>query len=261
MNQWLELRGRLAPKIDLAIAAGGFVALVALWQVVCVVGNVSPAILPSPWSVLMAFPELHFQDALVRNTVYSIRLNLLGYGQAILIALPLGLAIGLQPVLRALTLRYVNAVRFVPLTAVTGLFIAWFGIEELMRVQFLAFGILVYLLPVVIQRVDETLEVYVQTVKTLGAGRWQTIRRVFIPSVTSAVSDDARVLVAISWTYIIVAEVVNMSRGVGAMAYMAARQSRIDKVFAVLLVIIAVGFVQDRVFQWLDRQLFPHKRA
>lgn len=261
MNQWLELRGRLAPKVDLAIASGGFFFLVALWQLACMVGNISPAILPSPMRVLMAFPELHFQDALVRNTAYSIKLNLLGYGQAILVAVPLGLAIGMQPVLRALSLRYVNAVRFVPLTAVTGLFIAWFGIDDLMRVQFLAFGILVYLLPVVIQRVDETLEVYVQTVKTLGAGRWQTVRRVFIPSVCSAISDDARVLVAISWTYIIVAEVVNMSRGVGALAFMSARQSRIDKVFAVLLVIVAVGFVQDRIFRWLDHQLFPHKRA
>lgn len=261
MSQWNELRGRLSPSLDLAIAASGFAFIVALWQTICVVGNVSPAILPSPWSVLKAIPELHFEDALVRNTLYSIKLNLLGYGQAIAIALPLGLAIGLQPVLRALALRYVNAVRFVPLTAVTGLFIAWFGIDELMRVQFLAFGILVYLLPVVIQRVDETLEVYVQTVKTLGASRWQTVRRVFIPSVTSAISDDARVLVAISWTYIIVAEVVNMSRGVGALAFMSARQSRIDKVFAVLLVIVAVGFVQDRLFQWLDRQLFPYKRA
>lgn len=261
MSQWNELRGRLSPSLDLTIAATGFAVIVVLWQTICVVGNVSPAILPSPWSVLKAIPELHFEDALVRNTLYSIKLNLLGYGQAIAIAIPLGLAIGLQPVLRALALRYVNAVRFVPLTAVTGLFIAWFGIDELMRVQFLAFGILVYLLPVVIQRVDETLEVYVQTVKTLGASRWQTVRRVFIPSVTSAISDDARVLVAISWTYIIVAEVVNMSKGVGALAFMSARQSRIDKVFAVLLVIVAVGFVQDRVFQWLDRQLFPYKRA
>lgn len=261
MSQLTELRGRISPRHELSFAAGGFVLLLALWQLACQFGGVSPSILPSPWAVLRSIPELHFHDALVRNTLYSIKLNLLGYLEAVAIALPLGMAIGLQPVLRALVMRYVDAVRFIPLTAVTGLFIAWFGIAETMRIQFLAFGILVYLLPVVIQRVDEVQEVYVQTVKTLGAGRWQTIRRVFIPSVTSAVSDDIRVLVAISWTYIIVAELVNKSQGIGALAYTAARQSRIDKVFAVLLVIVLVGFVQDRLFQWLDRRLFPHKRA
>ena len=147
-----------------------------------------------------------------------------------------------------------------PLTAVTGLFIAWFGIDSEMKIAFLAFGILVYLLPVIVQRIDEVEEVYVQTAYTLGASNWQQIRTVFIPAVLSRVSDDIRVLVAISWTYIIVAELVNAnSGGIGALAFKMARQSRIDKVFAILLIIIAVGFLQDKLFKLLDRLLFAHK--
>ena len=112
----------------------------------------------------------------------------------------------------------------------------------------------------VVQRVREVEEVYVQTAYTLGASKWQQIRTVFIPAVLSRVSDDVRVLVAISWTYIIVAELVNAnSGGIGALAFKSARQSSIDKVFALLLVIIIIGFIQDKLFLLLDRILFPYK--
>lgn len=183
----------------------------------------------------------------------------MGYIEAVLICIPVGFLIGLFPLFRGLFHRNIDALRYIPLTAVTGLFIAWFGIENNMKIQFLAFGIIVYLLPVVVQRIDEVQKVYIHTVYTLGASSWQTIRTVFLPSVLSKISDDIRVLVAISWTYIIVAELVNKSGGIGAMAYTAARQSRIDKVFAILLVIIFIGFLQDRLFVFLDKRLFPYK--
>src|SRR5690606_13422094 len=122
--------------------------------------------------------------------------------EAVLICIPIGFTIGLFPIFRGMFSKQVNAIRFVPLTAVTGLFIAWFGIENNMKIQFLAFGIIVYLLPVVVQRVYDVEEVYQQTAFTLGASKWQTIKSVFVPSVFSKLFDDIRVLVAISWTYI-----------------------------------------------------------
>lgn len=216
-------------------------------------------VLPSPGDVLRSYGELHQQDALVRNTFFSIGLNLAGYIEAILLSLLLGFIIGLIPFFRGMLSRYVDAIRYIPLTAVTGLFIAWFGIELNMKVQFLAFGIFVYLLPVVVQRIDEVEKTYLQTAYTLGAKNWQMIRHVFWPSVSSRIFDDIRVLTAISWTYIIVAEMVNSKSGVGAMIYMAQRQSRLDKVFAILLVIVLVGVLQDLLFKWLDRLFFPYK--
>lgn len=82
----------------------------------------------------------------------------------------------------------------------------------------------------------------------------------FIPSVLSELFDDTRVLVAISWTYIIIAEMLNMNRGIGAALYESTRQSRIDETFALLIVIIVIGIVQDSMFKWLDTILFKHKR-
>jgi hypothetical protein len=140
------------------------------------------------------------------------------------------------------------------------LFIVWFGIGVEMKVHFLAFGILIYLLPVMIQRIDEVDDVYVKTVFTIGANAWQTFRTVYVPSVISRVSDDIRVLTAISWTYIIVAESINSEGGIGALIWrVGQRQGRVDKVFAMLIIIMVIGVLQDRLLVMLDKRFFPYK--
>ncbi len=217
------------------------------------------AVLPSPMAVLASFKELHYEDALIRNSFQSIRLNLLGYLLAIGISLPLGFALGLIPLFRGLFSKIVDSFRFIPLTAVTGIFIIWLGMENQMKISFLAFGIIVYLIPVVVQRINEVSDVYLKTVFTLGATNWQTIRSVYIPAVISKLSDDVRVLTAISWTYITIAEMLNRNGGIGDLIWVARRQSRIDKAFAVLIVIVLIGIIQDRVFMWLDKMFFSYK--
>ena len=256
-----SLRGQLPKRTKLIIELVGSVLFLSLWLLLTEYPIVRPSILPSPLKVISTFGEMHYNDALLRNAGYSFYLNTLGLIEAAVLALPLGL-LKIFPIFRSAFERYVTSARFLPLTAVVGLFILWFGIDSNMKVQFLAFSIFLFLLPMVIQRVDEVEEVYVQTVKTLGATKWQTIRTVFIPSVVSRVFDDIRVLAAVSWTYIVVAELVNSSGGgIGALCYIASRMSRVDKVFGILVVIILIGFVQDRSLVYLDKKLFAYKYA
>lgn len=259
MDKYFNLRGQLPKNIETAIGLIGLVLILAIWFGVTNSGMIAKSILPNPIDVLKSFKTLHFDGFLIKNTLYSLKLNYLGYLEAVLVAVPLGFLIGLIPFCRALFSKYIDAIRFLPLTALTGLFIVWFGIDDNMKVQFLAFGIFVYLLPIVVQRVGEVDEVYVQATKTLGANKWQIIKSVFIPAVLNKLFDDIRVIVAISWTYIIIAELVNSTGGIGSMIFKAARQSRTEQVFALLIVIILIGVVQDKLFIWLDKLLFPYK--
>ncbi len=259
VKELFTLRGTLPKPLFTAIEITGIVLLLVIWYSITAAQLIPSSLMPSPQKVLSSYSELHYRDALIRNSFFSIKLNFLGYLVATVIAIPLGFVIGLFPLFRSLFNRPVDAIRFLPLTAVTGIFIAWFGIDTDMKVYFLAFGIIVYLLPVVVQRIDEVEKIYLQTVYTLGANKWQTIITVFIPNVMAKLSDDIRVLVAMSWTYIIVAELINKTGGLGGLAWEAQRQSRIDKLFAILLVIILIGFLQDKLFKLIDKLLFKHK--
>lgn len=248
------------PNIQYALMVGGFVIIILIWQLLFSLKLFPQSILPAPFSVLMSFKELVENDSLFKNIGSSISLNLMGYLEALLIAVPIGFVIALTPLLRILFNKPIDTLRFLPLTAVTGLFIAWFGIGNPMKVHFLAFGIIVYLLPVIIQRIDEVDQVYLQTVYTLGASKWQTLKTIYFPQVLSRLSDDTRVLVAISWTYIIIAEMLNSTGGIGSLIFkVGQRQGRIDKVFALLIIIIIIGFLQDRLFVLLDKIIFPFK--
>lgn len=260
VEKLFEIRGLLNKKTGTVIAVTGFIVLMSVWIFITQFHLIGKQILPSPISVITCIPELHFKNSLVRNLSYSVYLNFMGYIEAVVVSLVVGFLMGLFPLFKSLFSQYVNATRFLPMTAMMGLFIAWFGIESNMKIQFLAIGIMVYLIPVVIQRIVEVEEVYDHTSITLGATYWQRILHVYFPYVMCRIINDIQNLLAISWTYLIFTEMVNSGRGgIGALAYLCARQSRVDKVFAVLLVILLVGFIQDKIFDFIDRKFFPFK--
>jgi NitT/TauT family transport system permease protein len=255
----LEIRGGVSKQTSLLLQVSGILFLLLVWQSICWTGWVTPYLLPPPLKVLQAYPVLHFKFALVRNLGYSCYLNGMGYLEAVAICLPLGFIIGMFPMFEGMFSKQVDAIRYLPLTALTGLFMVWFGIDDMMKIQFLAVGIMVYLLPVVVMRVRETPPIYQQTAFTLGASKWRMFTTVFFPYVLSKVILDIKVLVAISWTYVIIAEMQHDTGGIGALSYSTARQGQIDKTFALLFVILMVGFIQDKLFIGLDWMLNPHK--
>jgi NitT/TauT family transport system permease protein len=142
---------------------------------------------------------------------------------------------------------------------------AIFGLGFGVKIEFLAFGIFVYLLPAVTQRIDDIktddhLKALQQTMWTLNASNWQTMKYFYIPSVMSRFSMDIINLVAVSWTYIVIAEMINAQGGMGYMIYMAtSRGSHVDQLYAILLLIIFIGFVQDKLLKKLDKKLFKFK--
>jgi len=258
----LKLRGEYNSQKAIIFGFIGFLVTLLIWFLVTMGDTplIESGILPKPSKILPAYGDLYKDNELIKNLCLSVGFNFGGYIKAILLSIPVGFAIGLYPVLNAMFQGQVNAYRFIPLTAVTSIFIASFGIGTSLKMNFLAFGIMIYLIPIIIQRIKEVDDVYIKTVYTIGAKNWQTIKTVFVPAVLSRLSDDVRVLTAISWTYIIVAEGIGDQGGLGSLVYrVGQRMGRPDKTFAILILFIIIGLFQDRLFVYLDRKFFPHK--
>lgn len=80
-----------------------------------------------------------------------------------------------------------------------------------------------------------------------------------LPGTLPAIFNDIKNLAALSWTYIVIAEMINASSGgIGALCFTAARYSRIDKVFAILFIIVLIGWTQDKILSYLGTILFPY---
>jgi len=261
VSSLFEIRGQLPKKIKLQLSLIGLIGIIVIWWLLVATGILNSRIVSSPITIIISLPELVQRDQLFRHLFLTVFMNGMSWIEGALIALPIGFMIGLFPLFNSLTGGFIQATRYIPLTATIVLFMAAFGIYMFMKVQFLTFAILVYLITAVIFRIQEVPQVYVDAVKTLGANKWQIIKTVFIPHVLSRVSSDFINIVAISWTYAIYVELINKQEGgIGALIYnLYFRQNETEKLYALILIMVAVGFCFDQLLRLADRKAFPFK--
>ena len=247
----------------------GALVLLFLWFLLAKSGFISPKILPNPIDVIASISEMLTKYNLVGNALFSIKMNLVSYIYAILLAVPLGFFIGLFPINDILVGKYVNTVRYLPIPAITGIFISIFGLTFATKVSFLTFGLFIYILPAVVSKIhvlhnqSNADNIYVQTINSLNATAWQKFRYLYFPYVMKEISQEIINLTAISWSYVVISELIYRSsssvNGIGSMIYNLTRMGRIDAVFLCLFVVICIGLAQDFILKKLDKFIFPHK--
>jgi NitT/TauT family transport system permease protein len=255
----MQVREAITNKRARSLAGGGVVAFLAVWCVLSYGGIIPAVILPTPSEVLRAFPALHFEEALVRSAGWSLYRVTMGFLLSGLVAIPLGLLMGTFPAVKHFFSPLVDPLRFLPISALVPLFLVWFGIEETMKVMLLFVGTFVYLLPLVVEAVENVEEVYLQTATTLGASRWQLVHHVLVPGSLPAIGEALRVMNGIGWTYVILAEIVNARYGLGHLITVAGKRSHVDQIFAGVLVILLIGVVTDQIIRLVNERLFHWK--
>jgi len=218
-------------------------------------------ILPAPQDVLMSLVVLHKEQALVRSAARSLYRITVAFFLAALVAIPLGLIMGTYPPIRNVIEPLSGPLRYLPISAVYPLFILWFGIGDVMKVIFLFVGIVVYLLPLVIEAVLNVDQVYLDTAYTLGANPRQIIFRVLLPGAWPGIFEACRVLYGVGWTYVILAELIHAEYGLGYLLTQAQRRQHIDWIYALILVVLLLGVGTNYVFVLTGRRLFAWKEA
>jgi NitT/TauT family transport system permease protein len=261
----LRVRGDCSSRTSLAFTLG-FVGLVLLvWWFVTSGAKpedrwVNINILPSPAEMLGAFKPLHLEQALVRNAMTSLGRTVMGFALAVIVAVPLGTYMGTFPPIAAffkpvsLVGSYVPTIVFVPLT------IAWFGATEPQKIAFIFIVYFVALLPLIIKTVADVPAAYLDVASTKGATQWQLVRHVLFPVAQADIWDHLRGAYGVGWTWIILAEVwANAERGLGYLLDISYRRSRMDRYFAVVVVIVVIAIGCDQLWRFVGRRLFPYK--
>ncbi|MBW1878910.1 MAG: ABC transporter permease [Deltaproteobacteria bacterium] len=260
------IRGTLSTPATILLGLVPVVGTLLLWWAITAGETVesriiSPVILPSPVEVAVSFKSLWFERALTWSVLYSTGRVLAGFGLAALIAVPLGILMGSFTSVRAMFNPVAVAGGYLPIAALVPLTLSWFGVDETQKVVFLAIGCFVFLLPLVVQAVDNVDDTYLKTAWTLGATRGQAVRKVLIPIAASSIYDAMRLVIGIGWTYIILAEIVAAERGLGNLIIISQRRGPREHIYLVLLVIVLLAFATDKLLELLGRWLFPHRRA
>ena len=242
----------------------GFVApavVLGAWCGLTYGGLVDPGFLPNPTEVVRGTLQLFIQYDLTTAILISTRRIAIAFLLASALALPLGVLMGAFDPINRFFEPIMAPLRYMPISAFIPLLILWFGIYEKQKIAFLFLGVFVYLLPVVVSSIRLVPEELVQTALTLGASKFQVIRTVLIPAALPEIFDSFRVMNAIAWTYVILAEAVNPEHGLGYMVELARTHQKASWSFAGLLVIGGIGLLTDFLIRLLSNVLFRWREA
>ena len=226
-----------------------------------VVPLVSHFFLPPPDEVVRSLLYLIFEKQLLQAVGVSALRILKAFGLSVAVALPLGILMGSFESVNKFFDPIVAPLRYLPITAFIPLLILWFGIDESQKIAFLFLGTVVFLLPVVVDAVRAVPEELVQTAFTLGATKLQVIRTVLVPAALPQIFDSFRVMNAIAWTYIILAEIVNPQNGIGYILRLAEQHTKPAWSFAGILVVGVIGICTDLVIRAVNGFLFRWRES
>lgn len=235
-----------------------FVVAGALWVALTTTEAVSPLILPTPGEVVESARRLFLEQGFVRDIWTSLVRIAVGFVAAALVAVPLGILMGTYQHVRAFFEPLAGFARYMPAAAFVPLVIVWFGIGDTSKIAIIYIGVVFHLLLMVMSAARSVPIEYMEASYTLGADRWDVLRRVVFPASLPGVVTSLRITLGYAWTYIVVAELVAADSGIGAVIMRASRFLRTGDIFVGILTIGILGLLFDFSFNRLSRRLFPY---
>jgi NitT/TauT family transport system permease protein len=181
---------------------------------------------------------------------------LTGFAVASALAVPLGVLMGSLRIVEAFLAPLVEFVRYLPVSALIPLLILWIGIDFPTRVAIIFIGTFFQQVLLVMDNVKRVPREFINVGYTLGLKEGAILRKIVLPAAAPAIFDTLRVTLGWAWTYLVVAELVAASTGLGHRIMEAQRYFQTDTIMVGILVIGILGLVTDFAFKFAHGRLF-----
>src|SRR6185503_15445479 len=238
-----------------------FVLFVAAWSWATVGGYISPTFLANPLTMLDEGWQLLVRHGFLYDIGMTIWRVMGGFVLAAIIAVPLGIAMGTYKWVEAFFEPFVSFARYLPASAFIPLLILWAGIGETQKLLVIFIGSVFQLVLMVAVAVGNTRRDLVEAAYTLGAQDWGIIRRVLLPSSAPEIAEILRLVLGWAWTYVIVAELIGSSSGIGHMITDSQALLNTGQIIFGIIVIGLIGLLSDFMFKAFNAWLFPWRLA
>jgi NitT/TauT family transport system permease protein len=252
----MRIKEDISRWLYVSLAVFTFLLFLVAWCVLTYGGYVRPFFLSSPTSVAEAGRVLFtMQDFASDLKISGLRITA-GFLISVAVGLPLGVLIGCFKHAEALLSPFTSFIRYLPVPALLPFCILWFGIGEVEKIVVVFLGVffqLVLMVADIVRRVpDELLEISY----TLGAGTRQAILKVILPYSSPYIFDSLRITMGWAWGWLILAELVGASQGIGFMILKSQRFLLNANMIFGLLVLGVLGVLTDISFMLARRFLF-----
>jgi ABC-type nitrate/sulfonate/bicarbonate transport system permease component len=253
--------------VSLAYGLGALVVLLVLWEVAA---TASPSLFFPPPSVIWdnsvrlffsgAPGTLFVTDAVTVDVFGTLSRLLIGFALGSLVGVLVGTAIGRSVALRQLTEPTVEFLRSIPATATLPLFIILLGGENGMRVAFIAYAVMWFVLINTASGVASIHPTVLDMGRVFRIPRWRVLLRIILPAALPRIFAGLRIGATVSLLAAVVSELVLASDGIGYRLVLAQTQFRIADLWSWIALLAVLGYLLNTVMELLERRLLAWDR-
>jgi NitT/TauT family transport system permease protein len=247
----------VAPGTRIVLGVSFFVLFVAVWALATLGGYVQKTFLADPITMVRSGYTLLAEMGFATDIGMTVWRVLGGFLIAAALALPLGVAMGAYKPVEAFFEPFVSFARYLPASAFIPLLILWAGIGEAQKLSVIFLGSFFQLVLMIAVTVGNTRRDLVEAAYTLGVSDRGLIRRVLIPGAAPEIAEILRMVLGWAWTYVIVAELIGASSGIGHMITDSQALLATDQIIFGIIVIGLIGLASDLLFKAANRWFFP----
>jgi sulfonate transport system permease protein len=229
------------------------VVILVIWQVVTATGIVSTAQLPSPQMVWEAAVDLAQRGLLWQYIAISTQRVVIGFLIGAALGLALGAVVGLSRFADILLAPTLGAIRAVPSLAWVPLLILWFKIGEESKIILITIGAFFPVYTTVaaaLRHVDRQLVEAGRAFGYRGARLFVTVQ---LPAVIPSVASGLRLALAQAWLFLVAAELIAASMGLGFLLSDSGNNGRIDRIFLAIILLAVLGKLTDSLLGLFER--------
>lgn len=248
------------PSRTTLISVLSVLVFLLLWAFVSEVGLISKLFLPSPGEVARAAMKLVVSGDLWMAILSSSARVFFGFLLAIVIAVPLGVAMAVNETARAVFAPFISLLRPLPSITWIPLTILWLGIGEEQKVLIVFLGSWIYVLLSTYEATRRVDQILIRAARNLGASDFTVMREVIFPGALPGIIGGLKVTLAIAWSCVLSAEMVAARNGLGAIIWNAKEWGDMTMVLVGMVCISLTVLMADMLANKLERLLLPWER-
>lgn len=192
-----------------------------------------------------------------QDTFASLQRLCIGVLIASILGLLFGMFTGALPLFRAGLSPLVTVVSLIPPLAILPILFIVFGLGEVSKVALIAIGITPFIARDIQRRTEEIPSEQIVKAQTLGANTSQIMLRVLLPQIMPKLLDAVRLSLGAAWLFLIAAEAVAATEGLGYRIFLVRRYMAMDVILPYVAWITFLAFFIDYSLRFANRKLFP----
>ena len=257
-RRYFEIQTPIPRTATVLLGSASVAIFFGAWQLADALHLINEVLLPPPTKVLSSLIDLFASTDYLDDIGTSLYRISASFAAASLVAMPLGILMGSFAIVAAALNPLVSAARYLPAPSFIPVLLMLLGATDAEKLALLFIGVVWFLITMIMDVTQSVPRELIDTARTLGAGRRQILSTVIIPASLPGIVTAMRQMLAVSWTYLVIAEIVAADGGIGAMMMRAQRYVHIDLVMAGIVTIGVLGVVSDMLVRAAHRLAFSY---